>query len=518
MGNHLRPIGSEKLEGMDKIQRIMEIARYKENIPTPINEDKSTEYTKTLADGRNYQIIKERNGYVIKRAINESTTEYDYLEPMKNRKYYSSYSQAFKRLNLVAKEVNVNEGQEKNVNLFYESADEATKYILKMGGETKEQAAPAPAPAPVPAPAPAPAPAPEDMAPAPEGEPMAEPEMDLGDDMEQDDNEPVTLKSIQKLTGKLAQKLRTFQEEEQGEEEMSSKDTKYVINSILSALDLDALEEEDKEEIVGKFEGEEEGEFNSDEMGDEEGMGDDELGMGDDELGMAPEGEMAEDYDELGEISRHFGSFDDEEWTGDDNKKYKSDDFDFDFEEEEFNDAPSFRAKHPDMDWFEKGDRDSDFFDKYKDQHNSPLKVRTRKNEMGEGFGEDEFEPVTPREAKIKHPHIKDHESHGIEDMLETVFSESKVDSILKGYFKVEENEKRLIESKKRQAKLVTESKKTKINKIKQLSDSISQEVGARKLMEKYPNAKLVGKTNRQNLVFEMNDEQLRVNTKGQII
>ena len=93
-----------------------------------------------------------------------------------------------------------------------------------------------------------------------------------------------------------------------------------------------------------------------------------------------------------------------------------------------------------------------------------------------------------------------------------------KVDSILKGYFKVEENEKRLIESRKRQSKLVTESKKTKINKIKQLSESISQEVGARKLMEKYPNAKLVGKTNKQNLVFEMNDEQLRVNTKGQII
>ena len=107
MGNHLRPIGSEKLEGMDKIQRIMEIARYNENIPTPINEDKSTEYTKTLADGRNYQIIKEKNGYVIKRTINESTNEYDYLEPMKNRKYYSSYSQAFKRLNLVTKEVNI---------------------------------------------------------------------------------------------------------------------------------------------------------------------------------------------------------------------------------------------------------------------------------------------------------------------------------------------------------------------------------------------------------------------------
>ena len=462
MGNNLRPVGSEKLEGMAKIQRIMEIARYKENIPTPINEDKSTEYTKTLADGKNYQIIKERNGYVIKRTINESTEEYDYLEPMKNRKYYSSYSQAFKRLNLVAKEVNINEGQEKHVNLFYESENDATKYILKMkGGETDEQVAPAPAPAPVPAPAPAPAPAPEgDMAPAPEGEPMAEPEMDLGDDMDQDDNEPVTLKSIQKLTGKLAQKLRTFQEDEQADEEMSSKDTKYVINSILSALDLDALEEEDKEEIVGKFEGEEEGgDFNPDEMSGEEPTG--EEGMSDDELGMAPEGEMAEGFGDF-EIPSKFSDFDDE----------KEKDFSFDL------------------------DKDDDDFN----------------------FEEEEFEPAPPREARIKHPHIKDHESHGIEDMLENVFSESKVDSILKGYFKVEGNEKRLIESKKRQTKLISENKKTKINKIKQLSESISQEVGARKLMEKYPNAKLVGKTNKQNLVFEMNDEQLRVNTKGQII
>ena len=32
------------------------------------------------------------------------------------------------------------------------------------------------------------------------------------------------------------------------------------------------------------------------------------------------------------------------------------------------------------------------------------------------------------------------------------------------------------------------------------------------------PNAKLIGKTNKQNLVFEMNNKQIRVNTKGQIL
>jgi len=117
----LRPIGSEKLDGMDKINRIIEISRYKENIPNSINEDSSVEYKITLSDGKNYQIEKEKNGYVIKKTISESSNEYDYLEPMKNRKYYSSYSQAFKRLNLIAKEVNINEGYDRNISLFYES-------------------------------------------------------------------------------------------------------------------------------------------------------------------------------------------------------------------------------------------------------------------------------------------------------------------------------------------------------------------------------------------------------------
>jgi hypothetical protein len=57
-----------------------------------------------LADGNQYEIVKERQGYIIKKTISESET--DYIEPMKNRKYYSSYSQAFKRLNLVAGELN----------------------------------------------------------------------------------------------------------------------------------------------------------------------------------------------------------------------------------------------------------------------------------------------------------------------------------------------------------------------------------------------------------------------------
>ena len=121
----LKPIGSEKLEGMEKIARIMEIARYKETTPNPINETTSDEYSVKLADGYTYRICKEKTGYVIKKGLNESTL--DYVEPMRNRRHYNSYSGAFKRLNLIAKEVNVSEGVDEEISLFTEQ----TKYILK---------------------------------------------------------------------------------------------------------------------------------------------------------------------------------------------------------------------------------------------------------------------------------------------------------------------------------------------------------------------------------------------------
>ena len=123
----LRPIGSEKLEGMEKIYRMLEISNYKLNIPKPINEDTSVEYKKTLVDGNTYHIVKEKNGYVLKKGLTESVSEY--IEPIKNRKFYPSYSQALKRLNLITKEVNQNEGYDKNISLFESEEEEDKKYI-----------------------------------------------------------------------------------------------------------------------------------------------------------------------------------------------------------------------------------------------------------------------------------------------------------------------------------------------------------------------------------------------------
>lgn len=433
----IKPIGSEKLEGLAKLNRIMEIARYKENIPKPINEDKSVEYTITLADGNTYRIDKERNGYVIKKGLNEST---DYIEPMKNRKFYSSYSQAFKRLNLIAKEVNVNEGYDKNISLF-ESEDEEMKYYLKLnsgGGETSEQAAPAPAPAPVPAPAPAPEPVPGDI-PSPEGEELPEPEMgdedmDMEDDMdmeepEDDEDEVVTFKTIQKITGKLGQKIRTFLSDE--ENEMASKDIKYVINSVLSALDLNNLEEEDKEDILDKLEGlgdDEEGDDMDMDMDMEEPeMGDDVAAEDGEELEPAvpavPEPEMAEGF-----------TFDDDE-----------------FEDDE------------------------------------------------------DFKPRGARRRRIHHDDMTDDESYQVEDMIESLFSESSVDRVLGKYFKPT----------KKLVKENVQRKETTFNKIQKLSESKSQEAASAKVLSKYPTAKLVGKTVGKEIVFEVEDKRLKVSTKG---
>lgn len=298
----LKPIGSEKLKGQEQINRMLQIAKYKEAIPTPINEDTRVEYNTKLVDGNVYYISKEKQGYIIKKGLNESTL--DYIEPMKNRTYYNSYAEALKKLNLLAKELNrvhnVNEG----ISLFTEDK----KYFLKNPNSAPTEEAPAPEeemPAPpmgedIPAP-----PSDEvdmDMPAEPEGEMPSEetPEMGMEDMGPETPDEDVSFKIIQKLTGKLAQKIRDFQEKD---EEITSKDAKYVVNSILSAL-ADNLEDDDKEDIISKLEGEEEADYGMEPSGmdteeepiDVENMGGEEEMPSEDEMpAEEPKGEMSEE-------------------------------------------------------------------------------------------------------------------------------------------------------------------------------------------------------------------------------
>ena len=405
----LKPIGSEKLQGAEKIARIMEIARYGEAPKQEINVNETTDYTRVLADGNVYGIVKERNGYIVKKGIDESTL--DYIDPMKNRKYHSSYSQALKKLNLIAGELNRVNENEQGTELF----GEQKKFVLK----TPTSSAPAPAPV-APAPAPEmPAPSPEMPAPSPMGdEEMPEPPSDdmMPDDMDMEepmadpmggegegDEGPVTLKQVQKLTGKLGQKLRAYA----SEQEMTSEDVKYVLNSILSAVDLNLLDETDKEDILSRFEEEEGGEE----------------GSSYDEIGMEPTEPDTSDLDMGGEI--------------------------------------------------------------------------TAEPEVGESDG-----------YKSK-----------INAIMDGMFTESKVDKILSKYFVETPEEKKINESKKVQTYI-----KKKINKVnvmeevKNLSETIEQELTSEFILRENENVKFVGKTNLKNLIFENEGKQIKVSPKGEIL
>ena len=318
--SNLKPIGSEKFTGQDKINRIMEIARFNEVAPKTINENATSEYSIFLADGNNYQIVRERQVYIIKKTILESET--DYIEPMKNRKYYSSYSQAFKRLNLVAGELNRLNENEEGISLY----GEQKRFTLK----TPKPAAPempAGPPAELPAAPPA-VPSPE-LPPSPMGdmggedmpmddmggEDMGGEDMPMddmgGEDMPMDDmggegnEDQVTFKTIQKLTGKLTQKIRVL-DTEQG---MTSEDVKYVINMVLSSLDLTSLSEEDMEDIMSKFEEDETEDYGQeDDMGGEDMTDDSEVEDIQADMDVPIEGEMGEDYED----SRYSEDYDED--------------------------------------------------------------------------------------------------------------------------------------------------------------------------------------------------------------
>lgn len=400
----LKPIGSEKLKGMDQINRIIEISRYKE-VKSEVNESKS-DYTIQLSDGNYYGIVNEKNGYIVKKGVNES--EMDYIEPMQNRKYYKSYSQAMKKLNLLAGEVNRLTEHTENISLI----GEQKKFVLKTP-ESSDMGDEAPLPPP---PAEEPPMGDEESLDLDMGD---EEGLDLGMDDEMgdegsldldmgdegmeapekgDDEEDSSFKTIQKLTGKLGQKLRTLD----NKEGLSSEDIKYVLNSVISAVNLENLSEEDKEDILSNFEEE----IDYDDMeGDMDLGGEDDmdLDMGDDDLDLGMEDE-------------------------------------------------------------------------------------TETEELGE-------------------------------DMLDEIFTESNVEKVLTSYFEINEEESKLTESKNVKKFIAEKIKKVETkNRIKDLSETFEQENSSEFILNENKNAKFIGKTNKGNLVFNINENEIKISPAGEIL
>ena len=411
----IKPIGSEKLQGMDKINRILEISRYKETTPRNenINEGKSSEYTIKLSDGFYYGIVRETKGYILKHGV--GSDELTYMSEISERRYYPSYSQAMKRLNIVASEVNRNTGNVHSTPLIGEQSEPKKKFILKTpkpkGGDITP---PAPDLGTPPPPAPdlgTPPPPAGDMGMPPAGDmgmpPMGDEGMPpagdegmgdmgippMGDEGEDGGN--VGLKMIQKLTGRLSQKLRSF-DKDKG---MDSQDIKYVVNSIISAIDLSKLDEDDKEDILDKFESFDD--YGMGEEGDLDITGEDDFGMGDE--GMPPMGD----------------------------------------------------------------------------------------------------EGMPPSGDEIPSP----------------TFTESRVERVLASYFNISNVEKPLLEEKRKRNFLNEKIKKIKgYKEIESLSESVEQERSSKKLMLENKDAKFIGKTNKENLIFSVNGKQVKVTPRGRVL
>jgi hypothetical protein len=355
-----------------------------------------------LANNETYFIVKEKVGYVIKKGLNESTSEY--IDQLKNRKFYPSYSQALKRLNLITKEVSSIEGYEHNISLF--ESDDEKRFYLSLEEQPTQPAQQQPAPQPVQQPAPQPSTdvPPTPMSPEDEMGDDEMPETDVEMDTEEtpEDEEQITFKVLQKYTGKLAQKVRQFLQNE--ENQLSSEDMLYILNSVISALPVDSLETEDKEKVISKFEGGDETEYEL-EFDDEEGQ--------------------------MGEKS--MGGMEDES--------------------------------------------------------------------MGGMEGEEQMTPpATPTEMGESLPMGKDMRNMRERQRFskESLYSESTIDKVLSNYF-IQKNDNKTY------------------GKVQKISESYEQESSANKFLNKYPKAKLLGKTSKGNLVFEMYDEKFYISPNGKI-
>ena len=420
----LKPLGSEKLEGINKLKRIMEIARYKENINPHNIELSSTDYKIELPDGYTYEIVKEKLGYTLKKGINENVM--DYISPMKSRKFYRSYSEALKKLNLIVSEVNRSVGNDFEIPLIGEQDAPKKKFVLKQTKSPSVDAGMPPAPElevpamdagtpPPPAPEEGMPPVPEEgMPPAPEG---TEPMMG-GEEGEDIGEEPSSIKVIQKLTGKLAQKIRAL-EKDQG---LDSQDKKYVLNSLISAIKPETLDDDDREDIIDKIEA-------FDEYGESEG----DLNFGDEN--MSDMGGMEE---------------------------------------------PMMGG-----------------------EEGMPLAPDAGMGGM----------PPAPEEGMPQEP------VEGYQNVMDSIFAESRVENVLSGYFKFKPSEKPILEQKKKVDYL-----KEKLNIVEQKKDyrrmsQTQRQVNAcDSLFENFNNVNFIGKTNKNNLVFQIGKNKIKVTPHGRII
>jgi len=270
----------KSLKGQDKLNRIKDLM----GRMTTLNESKSHSELELIKKGPNgivYGIVRENHDYFIKTSEKNSgellAEDFNYIGGLQNKfdERYKSYSEALKQLNLKFDMLNESYGIEDNTNLFEsdgvafgggvgfgfvmeededEEVEEGKMEVISDSDDIEEQKKVLKVDAPkVEEPV-------EDEVDVDMGGDIADMDMEMDaevDDMEMDteeddiESEDDTTKKVQKYTGKIGQMLRDMDEADPELE-------KYVINSIISALHFDEMDEGDKEDIIAKIEGEEE--------------------------------------------------------------------------------------------------------------------------------------------------------------------------------------------------------------------------------------------------------------------
>lgn len=278
MKNFVNP---KKIKGQDKLDRIKDLM----GKMSTLNESTSTSEVENVKKGANgviYGIVRENHSYFIKTTEKTSgnilAEDFNYIGGLQNKNIerYDSYAEALKQLNLKFEMLNESFGVKSNTNLFESDAVEV-KEANASGVVVKEQKPEVieDQKTVIKVDAPASAPVEDDVADEEEvsmeedpfadvgGEEEVSMDMEVEDEGGEDDGDGYT-KKIQKLTGKIGQLLRD-------KDEPDAELDKYVINSIVSAIDWEEIPDEDVEDIIAKIEGEDEedGEL---EGGDEESV------------------------------------------------------------------------------------------------------------------------------------------------------------------------------------------------------------------------------------------------------
>ena len=307
------------------LQRMLELADIKPVIKESKMSLSNFELVKNSADGNTYAIVRENKKYHIKQAQTKENlveSDFDYFGGVANKmkKAFNSFSEATRHLNLMFEEIN-NHYNTDTISLFEtDNMLSEKKFVLKLDKKKKTKPAPAEEPAAEEEPeaeeevdfdfSDEEADAEADFGDEEGGdeefdfgdeeagdeetgdeeadfdfgdEEVGDAEEDFGDegdeDLELDDSED-EIKDIQSTTGKLGQQLRDV-------EDISSDMQKWVAKSVLSALDLDNMDSEDKKDIIKTIK------KKSEEPTEEEPAAEE----GDEEFDFGGEEEMEESYD-----------------------------------------------------------------------------------------------------------------------------------------------------------------------------------------------------------------------------